>query len=138
MTGSRRLVALLGAGMIMVAGVPAAHAATNGQLRHAAACGGAPADFDGGFRDDQYPEVGILFQVSLEGKDTVFYRGNPIGSGSAEASGGVITWTQDDSGTVVSYTSTRVLCLNLLEPTQVTEITARPSDGSDSISLIRA
>ena len=133
MRGSRRLLTWLGAGAIIVAGAPAAYASPSAQPRSALPCGGSPGDFDGGFREVQYPEVGFLFDTTNEGTVTEFYRGAAIDQGTAEATAGTITWTLSGG----TYTSSMVDCGDPNQPTRVTVIVANSADGTDQISLTR-
>ena len=69
MTGSRGLLSWLGAGMIIVAGAPAAQSAASvdAQPRASAPCGGSAADFNRGFREAGNAEFGYLFDTTNEG-----------------------------------------------------------------------
>ena len=147
MNGTRRLLTWFGAGTFVVMGAPAAYASTavpaaaaanvpaavsaDSQPRDAAQCGGSPADFAGGFREVQYPEIGYLFDTE-EGSVTAFYRGAPIVEGQAFTDPGVISWTFD--GTTV-YESKVIVCGDGARPTKVTAIVAE--SGSDQVSLVR-
>ena len=134
MTGSLRLLSWLGAGMIIMAGAPAAQAAASaGPQPRAAGCGSTAEDFNGGFRDGQYHEIGYLFNVTDQNTVTVFYRGTAIEQGPASANAGVLTWTVDG----VTYTSTSIDCTDLLQPNQVTLVQASSNESTDTVELTR-
>jgi len=133
MTGSRRLVTWLSAGMIIVAGAPAAYAAPGAQPRDSATCGGSPGDFTGGFHAVQYSEVGYFFDTTTKGTVTVYYLGSPVDQGPAEAADGVITWTLDGA----TYTSTTIECGDTANGTRVTAIVANSGSGGDQVTLTR-
>ena len=133
MNRSRRLATWFGAGLIVVTGAPAAHAAAAGRTGDAAsACGTSAGDFAGGFRDVEYPEVGYLFDP-VNNLVTVFYRGSPIDQGTSQAGAGQITWTVEGT----TYSSQSVHCGNPSKPSQVTGIAAATSDDSDQVLLGR-
>ena len=134
MSVSYRLLSCLAAGALTVALTPAAFAADAVSHRSSKLCGASPQDFDGGFRDVQYPEVGYLFNTTTEGTVTVYYRGQSIDQGTAAAADGVLTWTQDGN----TYTSTSIDCTDLLQPARVTDVVAKSPDEQDAVSLARA
>lgn len=147
MNGTRRLLTWFGAGMIVVTGAPAAYASTavsaaaaagvpttasaGSQQRDSAFCGDSPADFAGGFREAQYPEIGYFFDTGA-GTVTAFYRGVPVVEGQAFTGPGAISWTFD--GATV-YSSRLIVCGDAAHQARVTTIVA--DSDSDQVSLVR-
>jgi hypothetical protein len=133
MTRSRRLTTWFGAGLIVVLGAPAAHAAGGAQPASAQPCGNSAQDFAGGFRDAMYPEVGMLLDPA-DNLAVVFYGEQPIERGTAQAGGGQISWTL----TAGTYTSVEIQCADSSRPTRVTSLVVYSPEDPEHIKFRRA